>query len=152
MSEANKRKFIPKEPPLDYDHQIKKSYEKKKRQSRLLSSNVPQLRAQKKQAIEPLIVEQTPKQQDFITFLKESNLTAAQIAGAEDIPKAEVVVKWNYELGKSLVPPNVVSLLPTQMQRLHERYMHAMSKCIFMQGAKIKDVDFFRGEAIIWIN
>ena len=76
MSEANKRKFISKEPPSDYDRQIMKSYEKKKRQSRLLSSNVPQLRAQKKQAIEPLIVEQTPKQQDFITFLKESNLTA----------------------------------------------------------------------------
>ena len=35
----------------------------------------------------------------------ELNLTAAQIAGGEDIPKADVVVKWTYEIGKSLVPP-----------------------------------------------
>ena len=48
---------------------------------------------------------QTTQQQDFVTFLKESNLAASQIAGGEDIPKADVVVKWTYELGKSLVPP-----------------------------------------------
>ena len=97
-------------------------------------------------------MKQTLKQKDFITFLKESNLTVAQIAGGEDIPKAEVVVKWKYELGKSLVCPEVVSMLPTQMRWLHEQYMRAMHDCIFMQGTKIKDEDFFREEAIIWIN
>ena len=61
MSEANKRKFIPKETPSDYDRQIMKSYEKKKRQSRSSSSDIPQLRAQRNQTIEPLIVEQTMK-------------------------------------------------------------------------------------------
>ena len=30
--------------------------------------------------------------------------------------------------------------------------MRAMADCIFMQGAKIKDDGFLRGEAIIWIN
>ena len=55
---------------------------------------------------------QTTQQQDFVTFLKESNLTAAQIAGGEDIPKADVVVKWTYEIGKSLVPPEVVQAAP----------------------------------------
>ena len=87
---------------------------------------------------------------NFVTFLKESNLTAVQIVGGEDIPKADVVVKWTYELGKSLVPPEVV--FPTQMYKLHQYYMRAMADCIFMQGAKIKDDDFLRGEAIIWIN
>ena len=43
MCEANKRKFIPKDPPSNYDHQIMKSYEKKKRQSKSSSSDVPQL-------------------------------------------------------------------------------------------------------------
>ena len=100
MHEANKRKFILKDPPSDYDRQIMKSYEKKKRQSKSSSSDVPHLGAQKK-----LVVGQMTQQQDFITFLKESNLTVAQIAGGEDIPKAEVVVKWMYERGKSLVPP-----------------------------------------------
>ena len=54
MCEANKRKFIPKDPPSNYDHQIMKSYEKKKRQSKSSSSDVPQLGAQKK-----LVVGQT---------------------------------------------------------------------------------------------
>ena len=31
MCEANKRKFIPKEPPSDYDRQIMKSYTKKQK-------------------------------------------------------------------------------------------------------------------------
>ena len=30
--------------------------------------------------------------------------------------------------------------------------MRPMADYIFMQGAKIKDDDFLRGEAIIWIN
>ena len=128
-----------------------KSYEKKKRQSRSSSSDVPKLRAQKKQTIETLIVERTT-QQDFITFLKQSNLTVAQIVGGEAIPMAQVVTRWEYKLGTALVPPDVVSLLSMQMQRLHKQYMLAMSRCIFMQGAKIKDEDFFWGEAIIWIN
>ena len=67
------------------------------------------------------------------------------IAGREDIPKADVVVKWTYELGKTLVPPEVVSMLPTQMYKLHQHYMRAMADCIFMQGAKIKDDDFLGG-------
>ena len=91
---------------------------------------------------------QTTQQQDFVTFLKEANLMAAQIAGGEEIPKAEVVVKWTFELGKSLVPPEVVTVLPTQMYKLHQQYMRAMADCIFMQGAKIKDDDFLRGRPL----
>ena len=105
MCEANKRKFIPRDPPSDYERTFIKTTEKKKRQSKLSPSDVPQLGAQKKQSIEPLVVGQTTQQQDFVTFLKESNLMVAQIAEGEDIPKADVVVKWTYELGKSLVPP-----------------------------------------------
>jgi len=51
-----------------------------------------------------------------------------------------------------LSPPEIVPLLPTQMQRLHDLYMKVMSDCNFMQDAKITDEDFFRGEAIIWID
>ena len=59
MCEVNKRKFIPRDPPSDYEHTIIKTTEKKKRQSKSSSSDVPQLRAQKKQSIEPLVVGQT---------------------------------------------------------------------------------------------
>ena len=41
MCKANKRKFIPKEPPSDYDRQIMKTHAKKKKQSRSSSSDVP---------------------------------------------------------------------------------------------------------------
>ena len=58
--------------------------------------------------------------------------------GGEDIPKADVVVKWTYELGKSLVPLEVVSVLPTQMYKLHEHYMRAMSECNFMRAQRLK--------------
>ena len=61
MCEANKRKFIPRDPPSDYDRTIIKTTEKKKRQSKS-SSDVPQLGAQKKQSIEPLVVGQTMQQ------------------------------------------------------------------------------------------
>ena len=46
---------------------------------------------------------------------------------------------------KLLYPPEVVSVLPTQMYKLHQHYMRAMADCIFMQGAKIKDDDFLWG-------
>ena len=56
MCEENKRKFISRDPPSDYDRTIIKTTEKKKRQSKSSSSDVPQLGAQKKQSIEPLVV------------------------------------------------------------------------------------------------
>ena len=45
MCEVNKRKFIPKDPPSDYDRTIIKTIKKKNRQSKSSSSDVPQLRA-----------------------------------------------------------------------------------------------------------
>ena len=69
----------------------------------------------------------------------------------KDYPIAPVV-RWTYKEGTSLIPTEIVLLLPTQMRRLHDLYMKVMSDCNFMQGAKITDEDFFRGEAIIWID
>ena len=49
MCEANKRKFIPRDPPSDYKRTIIKTIEKNKRKSKSSSSDIPQLGAQKKQ-------------------------------------------------------------------------------------------------------
>ena len=62
------------------------------------------------------------------------------------------VVKWPFMEGTSLVPPEIVHVLPTQMSRLHDLYMKAMADLQFMQGAKFKDDDFLCEEGIIWIN
>ena len=153
MKESNRRKFIEKSPLSDYDRSIKKSYEKRKSGSS--SSDVPQLMAQQKQSIEPLVV-LNQEHQGFLGFLQSTKLTTDQIIGAsnqdlnplKEYPIA-LVVRWKYKEGTSLVHPDVVELLPTQMHRLHDLYMKAMRDCNFMQGAKIGDEDFFRGEAII---
>ena len=91
--------------------------------------------------------------------MQSLKLTTDQIIGASNpypnlLKEYEIapVVKWHYKEGTSLVPPNIVQLLPTQMRRLHDLYMKAMRECNFMQGAKMGDEDFFRGEAIIWID
>ena len=146
MKEANRRKFIEK-PLSDYDRSIKKSYHKSK--SRSSSSDVPQLGAQEKQSIQPLLV-LNQEQQGFLGFLQSSRLTTDDITGAsnwnpdleKDYPIA-LVVRWTYKEGTSLIPSEIVLLLPTQMRRLHDLYMKAMSDCNFMQGAKITDEDFF---------
>ena len=117
-----------------------------------------QLGAQEKQSIQPLVV-LNQEQQGFLGFLQSSRLTTDDITGASNWnpdPEKEYpiapVVRWAYKEGTSLVPPEIVPLLPTQMRRLHDLYMKAMSDYNFMQGAKITDEDFFRGEAIIWID
>ena len=91
-------------------------------------------------------------------FLQSSKLTTDQITGASnqdlqtiDYPIAPVV-RWPFKAGTSLVPPEIMPLLPTQMRRLHDLYMKAMADLIWMQGAKFTDEDFLREEGIIWIN
>ena len=114
--------------------------------------------AQQKQSIEPLVV-LNQEHQGFLGFLQSTKLTTEQITGAsnqdldplKEYPIAPVV-RWKYKEGTSLVPPDVVDLLPTQIRRLHDLYMKTMRDCNFMQGAKIGDEDFFHGEAIIWLD
>ena len=154
MCKANKRKFIPK-PLSDYERSISKSYEKRKSGS--LGSNVPQLGAQKKQSIEPLVVV-NQEQQGLLEFLKASKLTTTEITGSTDqvLQSGEFliapVVRWPYKASTNLVPPEIVPVLPTQIRRLHDLYMKAMVDLIWMQGAKFTDEDFLRGEGVIWIN
>ena len=54
--------------------------------------------------------------------------------------------------GTSLLPPEIVPMLPTQMWRLHDSYMKVMADINFMQGARFTDDDFLRGEGVIWFN
>jgi hypothetical protein len=151
MCEANKMKFIP---PSDYDRSITKSFEKRKSVS---LSDVPQLGAQKKQSIEPLIV-LNQEQQELLAFLKSLKLTTDQITRSTDqvlqsteFPIAPMV-RWPYKEGTSLVPPEIVHVLPMQMRRLHDSYMKVMADINFMQGATFTDDDFLRGEGVIWFN
>jgi hypothetical protein len=145
MTDANRRKFIP---PSDYDRSITKLYKKKKKSAG--SSDVPQLEAQKKQSIEPLVVLPT-EQQGPIAFLGTSHLSAAQVAGCDKIVTHPGVATWKYEFCKSLVPSEVVHVLPMQMRRLHDYYMLVSSHNDCMVSVHIKDEDYFRGEGAMWL-
>ena len=45
------------------------------------------------------------------------------------------VVRWPFKEGYTLVPLEIVPLLPTQMRMLHDSYMKAMVDLNDMQGA-----------------
>ena len=113
MKESNRRKFIDKL-LSDYNRSIKKSYDKRKSGSS--SSGVPQLGAQQKKSIEPLVV-LNQEHQGFPGFLQSTKLTTDQITGAsnqdldplKEYPIAPVV-RWKYKEGTSLVPPRCCGL------------------------------------------
>ena len=123
MKESNRRKFINKPPLSDYDRLIKKSYDKRKSGSS--SSGVPQLGAQQKQSIEPLVV-LNQEQQGFLGFLQSAKLTTDQITWAlnqdldleKDYPIA-LVVRWPYKEAPALSPQRLCSCF----QRKCEGYM-----------------------------
>ena len=58
-------------------------------------------------------------------FVAEAGISLSQletgILGGDMGPMLEIVWKWEY--GKSLVPPDQINLLPTQMRILHDWYL-----------------------------
>jgi hypothetical protein len=81
------------------------------------------------------------EQQGLVAFLGSSRLSAAQVAGCDEIETHPVVARWKYEFRKSLVPLEVVLVLLTQMRWLHDYYMLASSRNDRMLGVRIKDED-----------
>jgi hypothetical protein len=89
--------------------------------------DVAQLGAQAKQSISLLKVFASDAggsvaQPSHYDFSAEAGLTLSQLMTG-DIPMAPVA--WQYEKGKSLVPPGMERTLSSQMRRLHEWYMDA---------------------------
>src|SRR4051794_16255873 len=81
---------------------------------------VPHLREQTMQSTPPLLkVINTDKQATDVA--RELSITIDQLLGTEEIPMADVA--WQYVHGQSLVKPEQIPKLSTQMRRLHEWYM-----------------------------
>jgi hypothetical protein len=74
------------------------------------------------------------EEQGLIAFPGTSRLSAAQVAGHDEIVTHPKVAKWKYEFCKSLVPPKVMPVLPMQMHSLHDYYMLASSRNDCMLG------------------
>jgi hypothetical protein len=83
----------------DYDRSITKSFEKKK--SAGSSSDVPQLGAQKKQSIPPIMV-LPADQQGLLDFLGSSGLSTTEVAGRKEIAIHPELLDGNKSLARAL--------------------------------------------------
>nr|AAV44055.1 hypothetical protein [Oryza sativa Japonica Group] len=124
----------------DYERTLKKASSGK-------SKPVPQLGEQPDQEIEPLVTGEDFGIQEFIN---DTGLTTDQLLRGTPIEKAEV--KYMYELSKSLVKPEQLQSLPTQMYKFHQLYMEMSATGREMIRARIRDTDFLPGDDILWIN
>ena len=99
--------------------------------------DVAQLGEQAKQSISPFKV--LPTHQGFVAdiavppnmsqaaqFAVEAGITLSQLEGGEILALPED--SWKWKCGKSLLPPDQIKLLPTQMRKLHNWYFQVTKK------------------------
>jgi hypothetical protein len=115
--------------------------------------DVAQLGAQVKKSISLLKVfasdaSGSVTQPSHYDFAADAGLTLSQLM-TRDIPMAPVA--WQYEKGKSLVPPRKERTLSSQMQTLHEWYMDAAKGVREFVLMKITE-DHFLGEDLVHIE
>jgi len=102
---------------------------------------VAQLGEQSKQSISPLKV--LPTDQGLTAeekFCIEAGITLSQVRGG-DIP-VENQLAWTWEYGKSLLPPDDIAHLPTQMRKLHEWYLEVTKEGRKMILVKVTEEHF----------
>lgn len=141
MSEPVKRALL-----LDYDRSVTKSFKKQRGKTK----EVPQLGKQPKQSVKPLL---PPGEEELRQWMKETGLNRAQLVGDAPITMAtEADLKYKFKLGEPLVKPDQVNTLSTQMHRFHQWYMELSSKSRMMVGARIRNIDYYQGDDVLWIN
>jgi hypothetical protein len=144
--------------PDDYKRYLDKQVDVKEEAKKTSATargkrDVSQLGAQAKKLIFPLKVFTSDAcgsvaQPNHYNFAAEADFTLSQLM-YEDIPKAPVA--WQYEKGKSLVPPGKERTLSSRMRRLHEWYMHAAKGAQEFVLMKITE-DHFLGEDLVHIE
>ena len=85
--------------------------------------DVAQLGEQAKRSISPLKV---PTHQGFVADISMIQAAKAGISLSQlEVRQITVLPEdsWKWEYGKSLVPPDQINLLPTQMRKLHDWYL-----------------------------
>lgn len=141
MSEPVKRALL-----SDYDQSVTKSFKKQRGKTK----EVPQLEKQPKQLVKPLL---PPGEEELRQWMKETGLNKAQLVGDAPITMAtEADLKYKFKLGEPLVKPGQVNTLSTQMHRFHQWYMEHSSKSRMMVGARIRNIDYYQGDDVLWIN
>ena len=73
-------------------------------------------------------------------FCIEAGITLSQVRGG-DIP-VENQLAWTWKYGKSLLPPDDIAHLPTQMRKLHEWYLEVTKEGRKMILVKVTEEHF----------
>ncbi|KAK3121231.1 hypothetical protein QOZ80_8BG0648980 [Eleusine coracana subsp. coracana] len=137
------RNAVPKKPLSDYDRQMRKANQPKRK-----GSSIPQLGMQHRQSIPPLKV-LSKSEETMIDFVYDTNLTKAQLRGEDgedDIPIHPGAGRTTFELGKHLVWQHLIRYLPTRMHDLHCWYMKAFAQGQSFLSLRFIDEHYFRGE------
>ena len=85
-------------------------------------------------------------------FVKEMNLTKAQLLGHEKNPGSWRGRKKAICTGEPLMWPELIDTLPTKMREFHQWYLKACIEGYIMLAARIKHTHFYRGMDDIWID
>ena len=89
-----------------------------------------------------------------IQMQEATGLPLEFVLGHESPPRDKnFVPRWHYEHGKSLVRPELVKKLPTQMRRFHDFYMKTSKEGLEMIGMLVRPDDFAgEGEKLVWLR
>ena len=85
-------------------------------------------------------------------FVKETNLTKAQLLGHEKFPIHQGAGRKPFVMGEPLMWPELIETLPTRMREFHKWYLKASAEEYIMIAARIKHTHFYRGMDDIWID
>jgi hypothetical protein len=128
-------------PIPDYERSVRKSYAKR---------NVPQLGCQRQSPITCPPVDNPELTPDMLRSIAETGLTVDQYFGRTSVEAATVRQPFKY--GQPFVQPHLVPKLSTQMRRFHEWYLKESAKGRQMVGVLIKDMDYFRGPDVMYLD
>jgi hypothetical protein len=118
---------------------------------------VPQLGEQAVQSVPPLIVQQTNAGIDenlitleLIRMSEETGVSIRALLGLEELPRLKKEeLHWKFVRDKSLVRPEQIPLLPTNMYKLHEWYMRVTKEHNRESlMVNIKPEHYFHGKAL----
>jgi hypothetical protein len=80
---------------------------------------------------------------ELITFYEQTKLPVGGLISLEDLPTDKnQEFRWRFELGKSLVKPELVNKLPTKMRRFHDWYLKKSAEGLEMFGMLMRPRDF----------
>ena len=85
-------------------------------------------------------------------FVVETGLSKGQLRGDEQVPIHPGSGRKLFVLGKPLMWPELLQMLPTRMCELHEWYIKSSSVGNIIFAARIQDKHFHQGMDDVWIE